>query len=490
MIDMGMIKEIDSLYGGLSMVSTTIKRIEMYILRSGLTIKARGSKSYSFDTSSEKDKQLFEADLYPAVVKVIHHFLLYGFCCVSIAPSQYVEGAYTLHVLPWDLIVVSFQINDYLQREYKIELRNTTDNTPETKGLIDMAQFIYMDEPDDYGRVTSPIAQCIGELQQYRKLRNDYALASHRLVRPIPIFKQASDPLAAAITGTGGQGVTQMLRKQGVAPAGLGDEPTSVVFHQAEERKNKAVRQGVSEALSLRQAISSSSSSSSSTKKLEKIYDDPLNDMYIEPAGQSIEPALKYATPAELRPMMAVYENNFKSACGIPNEENIYATSMSVDAYLRQMNMYIVGFHRKVEHCLARPLSMLFKGKVFYDIIEKSIDDDTERALESGEDLDNDKLKEAMDKQAANVTVTIEFSTNPLTTFELLTQYFHEGVIPYEQYVAHSLDYAGIQPWEGSGKRTMYADQQQEIFEKQERAKRPPEEAKQSSKKAKQQRSK
>lgn len=127
---------------------------------------------------------------------------------------------------------------------------------------------------------------------------------------------------------------------------------------------------------------------------------------------------------------------------------------------------------------------------MFYDIIEKSIDDDTERALESGEDLDNDKLKEAMDKQAANVTVTIEFSTNPLTTFELLTQYFHEGVIPYEQYVAHSLDYAGIQPWEGSGKRTMYADQQQEIFEKQERAKRPPEEAKQSSKKAKQQRSK
>ncbi len=446
-LDIGLLKEIRSIYTTNSMVSTAVNRFKMYILRSGISIVVNGIKKFNFDITKGTDKILFDQELYPAITKMIEEWILYGFTCVSIAPSQFVEGAHTLVVLPWNYIKVTMQYNEYLQVQYKIETNNTANVDPKTKDLVKVAQFLCMTPPDEFGKSVSPIALCIDELRQYKKLWHDYLVVSHRLGHPVPIFNQSSDAFGILSAGTSDRRVTQTIAQ---SAAGTGSLSTSTAFHAQEDRKNQATRDALAEAQSRR----ADSSSSSTLKEDRQRYGDPLADIYVEPTGQKLDAALQFESPQELRLMCISIEQKLQQSLGLPNDENVYATAMSVEMYLRLLNMTIITFHTKAQHLLARPLAMLFNGKITASIV----DEDTEDRLNDDEELDSDKLQEKINSIVNGTTVSVVFSTNPVTNSEQLTMAYHEDVIPYEQYVAQVHDYMNIQQWKGKG--TYYSERQ------------------------------
>ena len=465
-IDIGLLKEIEHIYSTNSMVSTAVSRYKMYVLRSGINIKVNSGKTFNFDKNTGEDKTLFDQELYPAIVTIIEHWIIYGFACVSVAPSQYVKGAYTLVVLPWNFITVSMQHNEYLQMTYKIELKNAANITPETKNLIDLAQFLCVTPPNDAGKSMSPIALCLEELRQYKKLWEDYVLVSHRLVHPIPIFNQTVDAYGILSAGTAGRQVTQTIVNSNAISAGLGSESTSRVHHKTEERRNQATRDALHEAKSRREEFSASSTTTTSSSDQKK-YGDPLADIYIEPTGQRLDASLRFDSPNELRSMSIIIEQKFGQALGLPNDENVYSTAMSVDMYLRLLNMTIITFCKKAQYLLTRPIAMVFNGKIVASIV----DDDTKTTLEEKDDngnvkeLDNDKLRDRLNEEISKVNVTVDFSTTPVTTLEQLTLAYQGDVIPYEQYVELVLAYTNIQKWKGEG--VYYSKRQSNDLERQ-----------------------
>lgn len=468
-LDIGLLKDILHIYTTNSMVSTAVSRFKMYILRSGINIKVSGTKTFSFDTSTGEDKQLFDQELYPAIAKMIEEWIVYGFTCVSIAPSTIIEGAYTLVVLPWDFITVTMQYNEHFQMKYKVGLRNAANISPETKRLIELAQFLCVIPPNDEGMSMSSIALCLEELRQYKKLWQDFLTVSHHRGRPVPMFSQSADAFGVLAAGTSDRRVTQTIANSAAVSAGLGSESMSRVFHTSEERRNQATREALHEAKARRQEMSSSSSSSSAVEDKLK-YGDPLADIYVEPAGQRLDAALRYESPAELYNMCVRIEQKFQEALGLPKDDQIHRTAVGVEMYLNLLNMSIVAFCKKAQYLLTRPLSMLFNGKIVASIIgedtEKSFkkkendsakDDDS--ASDDDEELDNERLRETVNSVISNTTVVVEFSTNPITTVDHLTTAYHEDVIPYEQYVEQMLEYMNIQPWSTS-KGTYYSKRQ------------------------------
>lgn len=457
-VDLGVINELTAAHSELSLVSSTIARFKMYILRSGIEIKARGSKTYTFDMGNTNDRVLYEQELYPAIVQMVHEWLLYGFTCVSVAPSQLVDGALTLVVLPLEKLTVTMTLNECFQREYDVQLADGTATSIKTKHVIDTAQFLCMTPPDIDGKPMSSVALALPELHQYKKLWDDYILVSHRLVRPVPMFKQLVDPLATLPAGTASRGVTRMLSQESAAVAGMGSEPTSRVFHNAEERRNQMTREQLREAKSRRGELPTE----------DKRFGDPLDRPYIEPAGQSLEPGLRFDTPAELAPMINAIEQKFMRSMGLPSDENVYATTNSVEMYMKLLNMSIISFHKRASQLLGRALAPVLGKRIFQDIV----DEDTRMGLEKiaeddTEELDNELLKEKLQDVVSNTEVVVQFSTNPITTFDLLDKYYQADIIPFEQFVLHALDLASMQQW--SDKGTYFSEKQRSELEFQER---------------------
>lgn len=500
-VNQDIIKQLQRVHDEISLVSSTLARFKMYVMRSGISIKTRGGKkTYNFDMKEGEDRVLFEQEIYPAIMQMVHEWLLYGFTCVSVAPSQFVEGALTLVVLPLSMVSVSMVLNECFQREYDVQLSNVIETSEKTRHVIDTAQFLCMTPPDVEGRSMSAVSLCMAELLQYKKLWDDYMLTSHRLGHPVPMFRQSVDPLATLPAGTSGKSVSRMLG--GESGGGLGSKATSEIFHDQEERRHAYVKSRMLEAKKMHREGATASPVEDFAR-----FDDPLAHPYVEPPGQTQEPGLRFDSPSDLFIMLTAVEQKFQQAMGLPNDEKVYSTANSVDMYMNLLNTNLIAFRKRASMLISRALAPIFSKRVIQNIVEDIVDEDTQEALDGGSsssssaqpsmsetaveakarrkrnvsqfddnqveedaaELDNDELKAKLNDVISSTEVVVEFSTNPVTTFEQLTQYYEKDVIPFEQFEEQALDLANIQRW--SGKRTMFSETQRKEMAYQEQVK-------------------
>ncbi len=461
------------------MVSTALAQFMRTVLRSSLVINIEhedGSVE-PFDITNGRNQRYYNKEIYPAIKKMCEEWILYGFTCVSIGRSNVIDGAPTLIVLPITEYQCQINYDDEFRRSYKISF-NTAVASKRTQNLAKNALFLCMHEPDDAGELTSPVARCLLRLVYYEKLWHDKVRESHLRTHPPLVFTQETISSGARLRGAEDAVVSDVFSLSGQAP-------TSVVKKMSEEARHKYMQDQTNEAFENRRQLaaissrmvaasipdssslsSSSMASSSSSLKLGSSAllfnfrelseftdgDDPVTNQFVAPPGQKFERTPAFDGVEAFRDIMAMIDENFFNALGLPIENHVYKTEKGMELMLKKLNTSVIHFHRDAAMLIAEALEPVLKLQLLPEVGERvAIKHSDEPSDSGGDDSDSSDdddsespLKKRVKDAFINTSIQVSFQTMPETTMDLLTKLRDTDVIRRGMFKKLARDFADI----------------------------------------------
>lgn len=434
-------EQINKLYLTNPMVSTAVNQFASYVMRSQLEIGGEGAKVIN--------ELQIDREIIPAISQMVREWLLYGYTTIGVGESRVDENANTLVVLPRSRFRQAIRYDKHYQPTYVVQ--SVTDpnvDIPNTKVLC-------MFPPDDNGIPTSPVSFCRDHLAYAEKLWNNYITGADRSVNPPFIFTQERvtgsvlpgidrSPLSTSIISSNGLGQIPMNQVIDRSEKDILDHEEKVLSAAKEQRAKSLIEQKETKA-------KIKASSPDTTYDVEKALPaalraslevDPVNNLYIAPAGHSLTSGPDFKTPFEFTKVINTITEELYRAIGLPTImiHDRGDNASNVEFALKHMHRNIVHFQAMAAALVSEALDMVFSNKFAEEKLKDQLTDEIV-ALSNGDELD-----EMPPPPEYKAQFHVRFISNPDTTLPMAHQMYLAGLITPEAYQNIAADITSLPP--------------------------------------------
>ena len=422
----GMVQRIRSLYKTSPVVSTAVGQFVSYVTRSPIVISGAGSELIT---------DALMRELRPVFDQMILEWILYGYTNIAVAKSRSTPGAKIPVVVPFSFVQQSIKWDRNWRVTYEAE---TTARMGKKSTNITV---VCLHHPDEQGMLTSPLAQCVVRLAYAEKLWTTYITGAERSINPTFIFTQQTT------SGASQSGINNLPVNASIITSGLGQMPLGDVVATMEKDSSEHVkkmlevtRQQRSEALAIQRAERDQARAASSsdlvfdpdlalpTTLRGQLISDPLHNLYIAPAGQTISKGPDFKTPGDFtRVIELIYEELYR-ALGLPiiMLQSRGDNSASAEFSSQLLNDNIVRFQNKAAVLIADVLDLVYGEDIRRSKVDQALAED----IIAIADQNTSHVPKSVDLSRMNVV----FMSSPITSFDIAHQAYMSGGITGEAF--------------------------------------------------------
>lgn len=435
---------INKLYMASPLVSTAVNQFVTYVTRSVLQIEGEGAALIS-------DEQR-ERELVPAINTMILEWVLYGYTNICVGKSRVNKGQPTLVVVPTSHVRQSIKWDRNWQLTYVAETVGGSEND------ASRVRVLCAYPPDALGHLTSPVSHCVTHLGYAEHLWTTYITGSERGINPSYLFVQERRA-ASTLPGINSMPLNSSI----ITSGGLGQAPMDQLLARSEqdateytEKVLEAARKQRAEALTIQRAEKEQAKKAAAADQIfdtdrvlpgtlrAQMATDPLNNIYVAPAGYTVASGPEFKTPAEFTHVMNIIAEELYRALGLPiiMLQSRADTASNVEFAINMLNENVVQFQRRVAPLIGEALDTVFAKQIERERADRALAEDVISIASTGEVPGGGE--EPPPQPPAHLTV--EFLTNPVTTFELMQQVYQSGAITAEAFQDLTLSITNLPP--------------------------------------------
>lgn len=482
--DKKIIDQVKYYYETLPIVSSGIGFFLSHVLEGGIDIVGKTpSGVYEIDIENPIVRLYIKNELLPSIEKILLELILYGFSAIKIVESKQFPEWPAVVVIPHRFYTPTIVWDENFHRQYIAVDNFSHTNTGTQK--IEGSHMLVLYEPFDEGRISSPLSLCVENMAVLSKLTEYYMRAAYFNSRPPFVFSKHEASTAGLNRGGPESARSSAALVGGASVAYLGIARAQQNLNDAEqtervkelevaqremEKKNEEFREK-------KKKESSSTHIPSAPPFIASIESEmPITHSFTAPSGQKLERATPFETPTDLINLRNSIQSEIYRAIGIPPVmiKDAPDHASSVAFALTQMRQSIQHFQSKCNRILQTCLHALLAA----DLSEMSISDtqtfrsdsipissssppaspkredgemknnflDTlyPSGVEFGKDLDYEGRIQQFITAEHSITVEVEFVYNPTMTFEMMLQYYQNGVIHFEAFQDLALATGGL----------------------------------------------
>jgi hypothetical protein len=432
---------INKLYMSSPLVSTAVNQMVSFLTRTSVVVDGEGAQTIS--------EAQIKYELQPAINKMMLEWLLYGYTNVCKGKSRVNPGRSTINVVPFGFVQQTLEWDDNWQVSYEAQ---TTFQHGTTKSDITV---LCMYPPDERGMLTSPLAHCVAHLAYAEHLWTTYMTGSERGVNPTFIFTQ-TPKTSGTLPGIDRTPLSTSL----VTSGGLGQMPIGNIIKDAEMDAFEHTRKVLDDSRTQRsEALARQRAERELIKKQsahDSVYDtdtalpasvrgnlstDPLGNLYLAPSGHAVAPGPEFKTPADFPRILELVSEELYRALGLPIIM-LHAradTSSSVDFAVRSLNASVTEMHKRASALISEVINKYVGPDIKKERINAALAEEVVAIAES-----SSSKTPPLDLKEVNISVN--FVTNPVTTFELARTVYASGLINDDFYQDWALKILNLPP--------------------------------------------
>jgi hypothetical protein len=431
-------------------VSSLLNKLVALIFKTGISFKivsGLAGDHYLLNMENPVVKNWHDLEIVPALEKIFYEFLLYGFCSVVFAPSQYAEHLQTIVVLPRKYVKQTMTFDRWMRPTFEVYTYNATTKFGGYNAPIPNSQVLIYTAPTVEGRLDSPIKRASKIIGYAETMLFYYMSGFHRNV--FTPYVWSSEDKGSARQAVAGPENTVDSASTVTQVTGLGYVSLEQAEANAEEKNRHYTRQLELENQKRRKEArmmrgfehlpgdDKTELNVLMPPEIRRIESfDPVDDEYVAMPGRTLQKPPEVRSPGDLMEHITNAKEEIYTVLELHPAMNqaISDNAASIDAIDRSTRDTVLRHQTKL-----RPIfEMIIADLAGFNISERVY------KSEVFPDKELRKNSDGMKKKLSQVRVQFQFNHVPSMTFQAVTEYYEAGIITPEAYQDISLQIGGI----------------------------------------------